>query len=345
MNVPGIHRWRRMVGRLWKRPEHSGLVLMYHRVAEGGTDPWSLCVSPTHFAEHLEVLRSGGHPLKLHQIASPLKRGRLKRRTLALTFDDGYADNFHAARPLLERHEVPATFFITTGVVVDREHELWWDELDRLLLQPGTLPDVIRLILDGRERTWRLGESAHYDEAAFRRHKRWTAESAAPTARHALFLELWQHLYPLSEPDKQSILEALRLETGAGIGVRPTHRAMSGREIAEVGRAGLFEIGAHSVTHPPLPERPPAQQRGEIEGSKAFLEDVLGERVVSFSYPHGKCADATVAAVRDAGFNCACVDTGGPLRQDADAFRLPRAMVLDWDGDEFGKWLRGWQLQ
>ncbi len=91
------------------------LVLMYHRINTLRPDPWTACVSPQHFAEHLEVI------------------ARLPVRTV-ITFDDGYADNFENARPLLERHDREAIIFVTSGAV-GSPFEMWWDELDRRYLK------------------------------------------------------------------------------------------------------------------------------------------------------------------------------------------------------------------
>lgn len=103
------------------------LVLLYHRVADLPSDPWSLAVTPRHFAEHLEVLCAMARPVPLREAAE----GRAPRRAVAVTFDDGYSDNLYAARPLLERRGVPATVFVTTGGL-DDGRELWWDELERI---------------------------------------------------------------------------------------------------------------------------------------------------------------------------------------------------------------------
>ncbi len=117
------------------------IILMYHRVAEGGTDPFSLCVAPNRFAEHLEVLRKHVEPMHLRDFVAKLDNGGISRPTAVITFDDGYADNLKIAKPLLERHDVPATVFLTTGYL-GGQREFWWDELDRLLLQPGVLPRI-----------------------------------------------------------------------------------------------------------------------------------------------------------------------------------------------------------
>ncbi len=90
------------------------LHLLYHRVNCLTPDPWTLCVSPAHFSEHLEVI------------------ARLSPRPV-ITFDDGYADNLHQALPLLEKYDVEARFFIVSGAL-GKTTEMWWDALERLYL-------------------------------------------------------------------------------------------------------------------------------------------------------------------------------------------------------------------
>jgi peptidoglycan/xylan/chitin deacetylase (PgdA/CDA1 family) len=105
-------------------------------------------VSRQHFAEHLEILRTRYGPMRLQELTKRLQSGPLPRRKIVVTFDDGYADSLLNAKPLLERHEIPATVFVTSGNV-GQEREFWWDELDRVFLHSGRLPKELRLVIDG----------------------------------------------------------------------------------------------------------------------------------------------------------------------------------------------------
>jgi peptidoglycan/xylan/chitin deacetylase (PgdA/CDA1 family) len=73
----------------------------------------------------------------LRELVNDLEGHRLKE-AVAITFDDGYSDNCHAAKPLLERLSVSATLFLMTGYIGRRE--FWWDELERVVLGAGDLP-------------------------------------------------------------------------------------------------------------------------------------------------------------------------------------------------------------
>ena len=119
------------------------------------TDPWQLAVTPSHFAEHLEVIRRHGRPLAVRDLTRALADGRTPRRAIVVTFDDGYADNLHHALPLLERHDVPATMFIAAGCV-GRLDGFWWDQLERLILTPGDLPPTLRLEIRGQRHEYRV---------------------------------------------------------------------------------------------------------------------------------------------------------------------------------------------
>src|SRR5438552_1883786 len=104
------------------------IILLYHRIADWETDPQLLCVTPKHFTEHLEILKELGPIVSFSQLNHT-------DRASIITFDDGYADNLHNAKPILQCQDVPATVFIATGQV-GQTTEFWWDELERLLLQP-----------------------------------------------------------------------------------------------------------------------------------------------------------------------------------------------------------------
>src|SRR5215207_9718003 len=113
----GIGRLRRSVLRPQRRFDNKGLILMYHRVAYLHSDPWNLAVTPQRFSQHLEILRQHTKPVSLRQLFEGLLNDNTDEYLVAITFDDGYADNLYNAKPLLERYNFPATFFLTTGYI------------------------------------------------------------------------------------------------------------------------------------------------------------------------------------------------------------------------------------
>jgi peptidoglycan/xylan/chitin deacetylase (PgdA/CDA1 family) len=348
MRLPGSRRMRQVARRLRARFSSKVLILLYHRVRPVPCcDPYALGVTPEHFAEHLEILRQHARPMRLQQLMRALQEGNLPRRAVVVTFDDGYADNLYNARPILERQDFPATVFVTTGYV-DQAREFWWDQLERLLLHPGTVPETLELDIDGTLYQWDLGKAATYEESDYRRYCDWHyGRDTEPSLRHQLFRSLYYQLAPLPDTKRRDVLEALQLWAQGDSQGRPTHRVLSPDEVVRLAEGGLIEVGAHTVTHPVLASLPIASQRNEIQGSKAQLERILGKTVASFAYPYGSRARAdyteeTVAVVRQAGFTGACSTLAQPVHRDTDGFQLPRAGVRDWNGDELAERLKVW---
>lgn len=340
-----MHRIERLwrTGQWWhrNRSRQRAIILLYHRVAESRSDPWALNVSPHYFAEHLEILQQRARPVRLQQLAQGLVSGGLTNRSVVITFDDGYADNLHAAKPLLERYGIPATVFLTTGYL-GHEREFWWDRLERVLLEPGTLPESLRLSINGGTYRWELGETAHYSEDVARRHRSWKAGEGAPTARHSLYVSLWELLSSLAEGERWHVLDEIMAWGSAESASRSGHRPLSPEEAVDLAQGELIEVGAHTVTHPALSKLSTASQRAEILESKIRLQETLNLPVTSFSYPYGNRSAETVAIVREAGFACACSNVAGVVGRSTDLFQLPRIPVQDWDGDRFAKWLSRW---
>lgn len=125
------------------------VVLLYHRIGEPAADPHGQAVSPDTFASHLEMLRSRYTVLPLEELLDRLPRRGYPDGAVAVTFDDGYADNLTAAWPVAERLGVPFTVFVTVQPVLDGR-PFPWDEredqgrpLDRAELRElAALPGV-----------------------------------------------------------------------------------------------------------------------------------------------------------------------------------------------------------
>ncbi len=235
------------------------MILLYHRIARVESDPWSLCVTPEHFAEHLEVIRRHS-AAKLSQIQS---RGTIFRRrsgySVAVTFDDGYADNFYEAAPLLERHDIPATFFIVTGYV-GGAREFWWDELEKLVFQSAPWTAPVELTANGKTHSFQMD---------------------CESARKPVYFSLYDFLQPLTYEARLELLDDLLRRTNQTAMVRPSHRVMTRDEVSKLAGTDLFEIGAHTVTHPKLSAQTVAIQQAELLGSKKWLDEIVGEPIAA----------------------------------------------------------------
>ena len=327
---------RKVLERIANRILTGPVILMYHRVADVGADPWSIAVSPANFAEHLQVLRRHCEPLPLGKMADLLRERRLPPRAVGLSFDDGYADNLHNAKPLCARYDVPGTVFVTTGTI-GAAREFFWDELERILLEPGTLPRELVLQLGGRTHRWSLGDDAIYTAEACQRHRTQQVGDPAPTRRHAVYAELYRLIDALPFAARELALDALRAWAQLPPSDRRLAHPMDADEIRSLADGRLVEVGAHGVTHRALSALPSREQAVEIRDSKRVLEEILGAPVAGFTYPHGRLGEPTAQIAREAGFAYACSTVNRSIRPSADPYAIPRVFVKNWNGEQFAK--------
>ena len=330
MRLRGLSRLRKLWRRLRRSivPQRGAIILCYHRIADLPQSPRRLWVSPQRFAEQLEVLTRNFVPLSLAELGERLQEGKVPDKAVVITFDDGYADNFWSALPLLERFGVPATVFVKTGLV-GTEREFYWDELERLILgetvkgrngetEKGRSGNLIgqelRLEIRGRVRQWKL-----------------TNDEERLKAYH----EIHDLLTPLLPEQREAVLQQLRLWFGVSENGRPDYRLMTVEELVAISRDGLVDIGAHTVNHPDLTAIPPERQRWEIETSKRHLEEWLGRPIRWFAYPYGNGNFVTRQLVKEAGFEIACSMFLGVVNNQSNPFWLPRIFVENWERDTF----------
>jgi peptidoglycan/xylan/chitin deacetylase (PgdA/CDA1 family) len=336
-----IHRVSQIAKRLVKLTRPKNLILMYHRVAEESIDPWALNVTPKNFEAHLQILQQLAVPTRLKELVEHHRAKDWLDRTVVITFDDGYANNLHKAKPLLERYSIPATVFVTTAYT-NQDREFWWDELEQILLQPGTLPTTLRVLIDGCCQDWDLGHAVDYSKAQWEQDHGALAWEAQSGSRLAFYYSIWQTLQPLATAERRRVLDEILVWASHVPVLRPTHRPMTVQELHQLEQGSLVEIGAHSVHHPFLPSMSIANQQAEIYHSKAFLEQVLGHSIHSFAYPFGAYRPETVSLVNKAGLNCACSTQEESVWPQSDRFQLPRFEVRNWSGAEFQKRVQKW---
>jgi len=313
--MSGSERIQRAARSIRRLVHPAAVVLNYHRVAEVSNDPYHIVVSPAHFEEHMGVLRASYRPMRLADLVAALRRGSLPRRAVAVTFDDGYFDNLSLARPILERAEVPATLFVSTGAA-ESPYEFWWDELERVF-GFSRLPSHLQVTVLGQEHVWPTGNSME---------------------RRVAFQSLYALLRPLPHAGRDSILAQLAQWARMDRAQRSSHRPMTPGELARFVELDGMDLGAHTVTHPLLSSLPPQEQRDEIQGSRAWIEALVGRPVRIFAYPYGNPGDynqESVEAVRAAGFEAAFNTVQGAIERGDDLFQLRRWEVNDWDAMQF----------
>jgi peptidoglycan/xylan/chitin deacetylase (PgdA/CDA1 family) len=123
---------------------------MYHRIATVTSDVWELAVSPACFEQHLHACKQFAAVLTTEELTARLRARSLTGRSIVITFDDGYEDNFTAAKPLLESFQLPATFFVTSNCLT-QTNEYWWDELETIFLLTDQLPPLFSLPIGNGE--------------------------------------------------------------------------------------------------------------------------------------------------------------------------------------------------
>lgn len=93
---------------------NAAVVVAFHRVLAGADVSDTLTVDPQTFEAYCKFFRRHFHVVPLRELIGNLERGRTPRRELAITFDDGYRDNYENALPILESLSLPATFFVVS---------------------------------------------------------------------------------------------------------------------------------------------------------------------------------------------------------------------------------------
>lgn len=301
---------------------HGGCaVLLYHRVTQLKNDPQLLAVEPENFRAHLKVLREKYNVLSSEEFTFIFTSGkRFPKGSVLLTFDDGYADNYYEARPILESMEMQALFYVSTGFIAN-QREYWWDELERILLLNFN-PDLefaetlegVQINCNGRERHTLI----------------------------AAYSMLCDQLKRMTTTRREHIMQVLR-DSFFSAETRSSHRPMSILELREFAKSSSVSLGAHTEFHASLGYLNIEEQQREIEKSIQDLTDWVGIRPSYFSYPFGTGADFNEESqelCQQLGFQHAAANFPGLVNQTSLRFAFPRFLIRNWDISEFESRMR-----
>lgn len=323
----------------------TAIVLLYHRVATLERDPQLLAVSSRAFDNHMAMLAERFHPMSLDALLASLKKRSVPRRAVAVTFDDGYEDNAQTAEPILAKHGIPATVFVSSGYA-DATREFWWDEVEWLVLgSEYPLPDDLTIEVPNARFVHRRSEPERSAYTAGSDGAAWDVTMEPQTARHRLYLDLCAFIRPLRPSHREQAMSALREALSAPLVVRDTHRPLTAEEIRQLDSSAFVDIGGHTTHHPVLSALALDEQRTEIIDDRTALEEICGRPIRTFSYPFGSLDDYTehtVDIVREAGYRGACSNHPDAVKPWTDRYRLPRQLVRNWDAEDLAARMEGW---
>lgn len=281
-------------------------VLLYHRV-DDRRDPYSSAVPVHVFDAQMSYLASNFNVISLSQLLDRVAQGvGVEPRTVAITFDDGYRDNYVYAHAILKKYGLPAALFVATGYT-DTSRRMWNDRIagaiqhtDRKAIKVELPAETLSLPLDSER---------------------------SKLASMVLVLE---KLKSLPEIENQLIVDGIVQQLG-GLNTLTDRLMLSWSELREMA-GSVWEIGSHTVEHRILTKISHAEIQGELANSKETLEQHLQIPITLFAYPNGKEPDfdkTTRELVRSAGYRAALTTLDGVNREGIDPFEIRR--ISPWE--------------
>lgn len=285
-------------------------ILTFHRVHALSDTIFPDEPDAAHFDRLMNFVARSFNVMTLGDAVSQLAQGNLPYRALVITFDDGYADNAEVALPILQRHGLAATFFVSTGFLDGGR--MWNDS-------------VIECVRACRQQEidlepFGLGRCPLAD---------------ATERRHAI-TQLLPRIKYLSLTEREEAI--VTLQRACGVTDLPTSLMMSTRQVQVMHRAGM-EIGAHTVHHPILATLSASAAEFEISEGRNQLQSIIDAPVDMFAYPNGKPGrdfdQSHVKLLKQLGFRGAVTTAPGVARTSDDQLQLPR--FTPW-GNSLAKW-------
>jgi peptidoglycan/xylan/chitin deacetylase (PgdA/CDA1 family) len=254
-------------------PRHGALIYFGHRVADD-FDDWLGGVPPDLFEQQIAWLCRHFRFMSMDELVDHLQQQRpVPDNSLVLTLDDGFADNYTHALPILEKYRVPVTIYLVT------------DSIDT-----GELPWPQRL-------AWVLARTQRETlDLNIPVPQRLTLRTLAERLQALNFIKELRKQLPMRQQLDlfQSVVDQCGVRT-------PKDRMLNWDQVLEMRRHGVG-FGSHTVHHPFMKCLPLEDARWQLEESKRIIEERLGERVRHFCFPHGSYGEAVGRQAQAAGY-------------------------------------------
>jgi peptidoglycan/xylan/chitin deacetylase (PgdA/CDA1 family)/CelD/BcsL family acetyltransferase involved in cellulose biosynthesis len=302
-----------------RRTNPAARILYYHRVNDDA-DPFFPAITTTLFEQQMSFLARHYKVVGMAELLDHLQNGS-PEPVLAITFDDGYQDNYANALPILERYGLPATIFLSTGAIDSRE-PLWFEQLALALKKTDRAYLDIEVDIPRRFPLRTQQERLKANDAIF------ALLRALPNVDRTRYLdELLRQSGVVDDPERRNRMltwEQIRLMTTRGI-----------------------TFGGHTVSHPFISKLPADQVTWEVSECKRRIEDQLQRPADYFAYPNGREQDFGAwnkDLIRAAGYKAAVTTIWGMNYRSTDPMELRRGGPWEQTAAQFAYKLDWYQL-
>jgi peptidoglycan/xylan/chitin deacetylase (PgdA/CDA1 family) len=251
---------------------HNAKILLYHSVNNNKNEfiqGLNLTISSTTFKKHLRYLQRHYQIMPLKNLVHCLNEKYVPKRAIVITFDDGFADNYRYAYPLLKRDNIPATIFLCTDCI-GKKGSIWIQDLNYLINTCGAT-EVFNKIqnVNGFNKKCQIlvGRNQNNDVA-----KNMIDAFA----------------YSVQKETRDNIIENLYAELNLKKKQLYSNNQvfLNWRQVSEMHRNGI-SFGNHGASHTPLSAMSIEEEKNEIENSHNIIQKNLKQNFLPFAYPFG----------------------------------------------------------
>lgn len=246
--------------------------------------------SQEQFEQTLLWFKSRYNLVSINELREHIYNGKPLKNACMLSVDDGWRSTYDVIYPVMRKHNVPFTIFVSPHVM-ETGMNFWYytyqfcnqDEIKAELINRG-----------------------------------WYSDDAKSFAADMLLKQL-----PIDE-----IYDVLNAILAKHPEIEIPRGFMNTNEVLELHRSGLVEVGAHTVMHPVLANETAERVKTEVRGSVERLSDILNKQVESFAYPNGlenlDFSTREMDIVNECGIKCAFSVNPGVINGKTNSMSIPR---------------------
>jgi peptidoglycan/xylan/chitin deacetylase (PgdA/CDA1 family) len=290
--------FRYLLGKHWV-PTEKWTVLMYHRVTPPEEVPYpiqaGMYVKPDTFKMHIDFLKKNARVIPLMDLIQEVEAGerKEKKKTVAITFDDGWSDFATHANPVLEEHEIPASVFLPTAYI--GTSKLFWTDLLSLHLHAlSKVTEKKTSILHRIEET--LNDRTYIDlvHAYFS-----NAQANFPKELDAIIEKAKES----SEENRRAFLSSISILAKEYCHPSCDSQFLSWEQIQTISQKGLVTFGSHGHQHRLLDQLTKEQVKDDITQSIQIFKEKSVTCLPVFCYPNQNRNSTTDEVLKDLDFS------------------------------------------